>query len=153
MTVVVQFGFAMTPRWSPTSCALISGMTSGTCGSIRKAEDLSITIASALPATGTYSRETPPPALKNAMSILSNDAASSFSTEIDSPRNCYRFPHGTCRTDGTQSCHRKISPFEHAQQFATSGAGRAHNGDVITSHEHRDCNAVTGFCRELKRLE
>jgi len=47
ITVVVQFGFAMTPRWSFTSSALISGMTSGTCGSIRNAEDLSIAIASA----------------------------------------------------------------------------------------------------------
>ncbi len=53
ITVVVQFGFAMIPRWSLTSSALISGMTSGTCGSIRNAEDLSIAMASAWHAIGT----------------------------------------------------------------------------------------------------
>ena len=87
ITVVVQFGFAMIPRWSLTSSALISGMTSGTCGSIRNAEDLSIAMASAWHAIGTWLRETSPPALKKAMSIFSNDAASSFSTGIESPQN------------------------------------------------------------------
>src|SRR6266852_6119885 len=52
------------------------------------------------------------------------------------------FSDGTRRTNRTQTCDRKTSPFQYAQQFSAGSAGRAHDGDVITSHEHVDCNAV-----------
>src|SRR5438046_4625202 len=92
MTVVVQLGFAIVPRWRRTSSALISGITSGTWASIRNAEDLSIAIASAWHAIGTYFLETAPSVQKNAMSILSNDRSASFSMGTDSPRNRTDFP-------------------------------------------------------------
>src|SRR5438552_3116719 len=63
----------MRPRCSFTSCPLISGITSGTSESIRKTDELSITTAPLLRAVGTNFREVSPPALKNAMSTLSND--------------------------------------------------------------------------------
>ena len=43
--IVVQLGFAMMPRCFWISAGLISGTTKGTSGSIRKAEELSITTA------------------------------------------------------------------------------------------------------------
>src|SRR4029077_12084493 len=53
----------------------------------------------------------------------------------------------TRRTNRTQTCEWKTSPFQYAQQFSAGGAGRAHDGDVITSHEHVDCKAVREICR------
>jgi hypothetical protein len=62
-------------------------MTSGTSGSIRKTDELSITTAPALRAIGTNSREIFPPALKNAISILSKEFFPSSSTLIGLSRN------------------------------------------------------------------
>lgn len=82
----VQFGFAIRPRCCRISSPLISGITRGTSCSIRKTDELSITTAPATRASGTYFREISPPALKNAMSILSNEFFPNSSTTIDSPR-------------------------------------------------------------------
>jgi lipoprotein-anchoring transpeptidase ErfK/SrfK len=60
------------------------------------------------------------------------------------------FPDWTDRANRTQTCDWKTSPFQYAQQFSAGGAGRAHDGDVITSHEHVDSNAVTEICRYEK---
>ena len=54
---VVQFGLAMMPRCSLMSLALISGTTSGTWSSMRKALELSTTTQPARAASGAYSRE------------------------------------------------------------------------------------------------
>ena len=50
--IAAQFGLAMMPLWSRMRLALISGITSGTFGSMRKAEELSTTTAPALTAIG-----------------------------------------------------------------------------------------------------
>ena len=47
VTTVVQLGLATMPRCACTAWGLISGTTSGTAGSIRKALDLSTTTAPA----------------------------------------------------------------------------------------------------------
>ena len=43
--IAAQFGLAMIPWWRAISSGLISGTTSGTAGSMRNAEELSITTA------------------------------------------------------------------------------------------------------------
>src|SRR4030067_1048024 len=55
--MVVQFGFAMIPRFRywPIASALISGTTSGMSGSIRKADELSTTTAPEFQAAGAHS--------------------------------------------------------------------------------------------------
>ena len=55
--------------------ALISGMTSGTFGSIRKAEELSTTTAPAFTAIGANLLEMPPPAENSAMSTPSKECS------------------------------------------------------------------------------
>ena len=75
----MQFGQAIIPRWSLSRCALISGTTSGTAGSIRNALDLSITIAPALTAIGANSRDCWAPAENSAKSTPLNEPAVSFS--------------------------------------------------------------------------
>ncbi len=63
-----QLGLAMMPLWSLIRRALISGTTSGTSGSMRKAELLSTTTAPAFTASGAYCLEMPLPAENSAMS-------------------------------------------------------------------------------------
>src|SRR6059058_3428353 len=48
-----QLGLAMIPRWPRRASGLISGTTSGTCGSRRNAEELSMTVAPARPSSTT----------------------------------------------------------------------------------------------------
>ena len=79
-TAAVQFGLAMRPSWRARSCAFTSGTTSGTLGSMRKADELSITIAPAARAAGANSRLRPAPALKKAMSMPLKQSAFSSST-------------------------------------------------------------------------
>src|SRR5438270_6053159 len=57
-----QLGLAMIPRWPRRVSGLISGTTSGTCGSRRKAEELSMTVAPARTASGAKRFEVPDPA-------------------------------------------------------------------------------------------
>jgi len=66
-TAMVQLGLAMS-RWPRAASALISGMTSGTSGSIRKADELSTTTVPDFTAIGAYFFEMPPPAENSAIS-------------------------------------------------------------------------------------
>jgi len=66
---VVQLGLAMMPRWRFTSPALISGTTSGTASSMRKALELSRTTQPALAASGANTLEMLAPALNKAISM------------------------------------------------------------------------------------
>ncbi len=67
--MVEQFGLAMMPSCAAAASGLISGITSGTAGSIRKAEELSTTTAPLFAAAGPSARDVPPPAEKKAMSM------------------------------------------------------------------------------------
>src|SRR3569832_379189 len=83
--IAEQFGFAMMPLWSLMRFALISGSTSGTFGSMRKADELSTTTAPAFTAIGPYFLEIDPPAENSAMSTPSNDFSVSSWMTIFSP--------------------------------------------------------------------
>ena len=87
MTAVVQFGLAMIPWCSRTSAPLISGTTSGTWASIRKALELSTTTHPAFTASGAYSREMAAPALnsatvKGALKVESSNPAVPVATMV-----------------------------------------------------------------------
>src|SRR5471032_1639265 len=83
----VQFGLAMTPLWWARSPGFTSGTTSGTLGSMRKAEELSITIAPAALACGMNSQLRVAPALKKAMSMPLNEVGFTSSTVCGLPLN------------------------------------------------------------------
>src|SRR6266576_4127997 len=67
-TIAAQFGLAMIPLWRAISSGLISGTMSGTAGSMRNAEELSITTALLRTAIGANSRAVLLPAENSAMS-------------------------------------------------------------------------------------
>src|ERR1700737_1153343 len=73
--IAVQFGTAMMPLCSLMRLALISGITSGTFGSMRKADELSMTTAPVFTAMGENFREMPPPAENSAISTPSKEGA------------------------------------------------------------------------------
>ena len=83
---VVQFGLAMMPLCHFTSEALISGTTSGTFSSMRKALELSTTTQPAWTAMGAYSFEMLPPALNSAMSMPAKESFVSSATVFSAPR-------------------------------------------------------------------
>src|SRR3990170_438735 len=85
VTMVVQLGQATIPRWPAIACALISGTTRGTDGSMRKALDLSTTTAPDLTASGAYSLDWAEPAEKRATWTPLNASGPTFSTRIFSP--------------------------------------------------------------------
>src|SRR5712691_11549235 len=92
VTMVVQFGEATMPRWVRTACALISGTTSGTSGSIRNALDLSTTVAPAATRRGAISRDWAEPAEQNAISTPLKADASTRRTGRASPRKVTVLP-------------------------------------------------------------
>src|SRR5690606_29163411 len=89
--MVEQLGLAMIPRGR---CAAASGLTSattsGTSGSWRKAEELSITTAPAAANRGACSFETSPPAANSAMSTpAGSNAARSCTSSSSSPKSTW----------------------------------------------------------------
>ena len=84
--IVVQFGFAMIPlRASTTTSGFTSDTTSGTSGSSRHADELSMTTAPAAAKRGACSLDVPPPAEKIAMSIPERSALATSSTTTSCP--------------------------------------------------------------------
>jgi hypothetical protein len=90
--IAVQFGTAMMPLCSAMRPALISGITSGTSGSIRKADELSTTTAPAFTAMGENFLEMPPPAENSAISTPSNEVSESSSMRTFCPRKSMVLP-------------------------------------------------------------
>jgi hypothetical protein len=72
--------------------ALISGITNGTFGSIRKADELSMTTAPHLTAIGENLLETLLPAENSAMSTPSKEFSTSSSMTISCPRKASLLP-------------------------------------------------------------
>ena len=81
-TIVVQLGLAMIPLCLKASSLLTSATTSGTSGSIRKADELSTTMAPASANAGAYWRLRSPPAEKRAMSMPAGSAVARSSTSM-----------------------------------------------------------------------
>jgi hypothetical protein len=84
--IAEQLGTAMMPLCSAMRLPLISGIASGTLGSMRKAEELSMTTAPAFTAIGENFRETPLPAENSAISTPSKELSRSSSISMVSPR-------------------------------------------------------------------
>ena len=89
--MVEQFGLAMMPLCFAISSGLISGITSGTSGSMRKVEELSMTTAPRFAASGARVLLMLPPA-KRAMSIFSKDSGFASSTVYSFPFTSTFFP-------------------------------------------------------------
>ena len=85
--MVVQLGLAMMPLriWS-MACGLTSLTTSGTSGSMRHADELSMTTAPASAYLGASALDVAPPAENSAMSMPVRSASAASSTTISSPR-------------------------------------------------------------------
>ena len=84
--MVVQLGLAMMPlRATWIAFGLTSETTSGTSGSIRKAEELSTTVTPALAKRGASARDVVAPAEKSAMSRPDGSAVEASSTVISRP--------------------------------------------------------------------
>ena len=80
-TMVVQFGLATMPLgMSRSASALASGTTSGTSGSMRQADELSMTVAPAAASRGASSRDTDAGAEHSARSMPERSAVSASST-------------------------------------------------------------------------
>jgi hypothetical protein len=82
--IVVQFGLAMMPfgRLPASRAKLTSETTSGTSGSLRQAEELSITTTPAAANRGAWTRDIVAPAENSAMSRPLGSAVSESSTSI-----------------------------------------------------------------------
>jgi hypothetical protein len=72
--------------------AFTSGTTSGTCGSILHAEELSTTVAPSSAARGAHSSERDPPAENSATSTPSNEPGFGASTVYVRPPHSSRVP-------------------------------------------------------------
>jgi len=108
MASVVQLGLATMPSgWSSACWGLTSASTSGTCGCMRQALELSTTTAPRAAATGAHSREIPPPAENSARPAPSNTSGASGRTSTCSPRKGSSRPtersEATSRTSPTGS--------------------------------------------------
>ena len=133
--IAAQFGLAMMPLWSRMRPALISGITSGTFGSIRKADELSTTTAPAFTAIGANLREMPPPAENSAMSTPSEGVLGQLldddllAAEVDGLA-------GRARTrQRLQLADAKAAPVHGGDEFGADSAGHAGNGyNGIVTH-------------------
>src|SRR6476620_988317 len=84
--IVVQLGFAIIPlRAVRAADAFTSATTSGTSGSIRHADELSITVTAAAANRGACTRDIEAPAENSARSNPAGSAASASSTTISVP--------------------------------------------------------------------
>src|SRR5580658_5127992 len=85
--IAQQLGLAMMPAWPRIASGLISGTTNGTLVSMRKAEELSTTVAPARTAIGAKRLEVLPPAEKSARSTPAKLASVSSCTVSGLPQN------------------------------------------------------------------
>src|SRR5262249_30768432 len=90
--MAVQFGFAMRPWWSFAASGLISGITRGTSGSIRNADELSMQTVPFAAAAGSSSRDAAPPHDTSATSTPSHHPSPLARTSISLSRNGIREP-------------------------------------------------------------
>ena len=124
----------MMPLCSRMRPALISGITSGTFGSIRKADELSTTTAPAFTAIGANFREMPPPAENSAMSTPWKEFSVSSSITICWPRKSMVLPAERALASAFSLPTRKSALVHGGDEFGADGAGHAgngHNGIVL----------------------
>ena len=138
--IAEQFGLAMMPLCSRMRRALISGMTSGTSGSMRKADELSTTTAPAFTAIGAYFREMLPPAENSAMSTPSKECSvsSSITTLLAAEFDGLAGRAGAGQR--LQPADAEIALVHGGDEFGADGAGDADNG-----HDWDRCSRWSSF--------
>src|SRR5687768_8673182 len=99
--MVEQLGFAMILSFLVRMSALISGTINGLEGSIRHADELSITVMPASAKRGAHSSDVPPPAENKAREGLAAIASAMLITLNFFPLNSISLP--TDRSDATGS--------------------------------------------------
>ena len=134
--MVVQFGLAMMPlRISPSACGLTSLTISGTSGSRRQAELLSMTVTPAAANRGACAFEVVAPAEKSAMSRPVGSAVAASSTVI-SPS-----PHGSVLPAERAEAKNRSS----LKREVPLGEDLAHHGaDLAGGADDADPQAVAG---------
>ena len=91
--MVVQFGFAIMPFGAVRAASGFTSLTtSGTSGSIRNADELSITVTPAAANRGANSRDDDAPAENRAMSRPDGSAVEASSTVMSEPLNATVVP-------------------------------------------------------------
>jgi hypothetical protein len=92
MMIVEQFGLAIIPLCEAIASGLISGMTNGTSGFMRNADELSMTTVPACTAQGANCLLRLLPAEKKAMSMPWNESSRSGSTRTRAPQKRISLP-------------------------------------------------------------
>ena len=109
-TMVVQLGLATIPLAIVASAdSLTSGTTRGTSGSIRQADELSITTAPAAAKRGASCREAVAPLEKRAMSMPEGSAVAASSTTTSVPRKASVRPADRAEAKRRQTAARKAA--------------------------------------------
>src|SRR5687768_6258135 len=112
--IVEQFGFAMIPSWPARSSGLTWLTTSGMAGSIRQADELSMTVAPRAAAWGARAREMSAPALKSAMSTPSKASGTASWISISRPST------RTTRPADRPEARSRSSPIGNARSPSTA---------------------------------
>ena len=130
-TMVVQFGLATMPLgMSSRAWALTSGTTSGTSGSMRQADELSITMAPAAATTGASSLEVDAPAENRAMSMPDQSAVAASSTSISASPKRSATPGRPARGHQAELVDRELALGQHGPHDAADLPGRPDDGDL-----------------------
>ena len=134
--MAAQFGLAMMPLWSRMRFALISGITSGTFGSIRKAEELSTTTAPALTAIGAI-------LLRDAAAGGEQGDVDAFEGALGQLLDDDVLPAERHRLAGRAGAGQRL-------ELADAKAALVHGGDEFGAHrtgdaDNRDDGIVTHF--------
>ena len=137
----------MIPMWPSRSSGLTCDTTSGTVGSIRQADELSITVAPCATAAGASSFETSAPAEKRAMSTPSKASG------VASPISCvWPSTETVLPTDLPDASRRnrptgKLSFVEDLDHGPADDAGGSDDGDgegFVVHLKHGSADAVAG---------
>ncbi len=129
--IVVQFGLATIPWFCAIASGLTSETTSGTSGSMRHCEELSITIAPALAKRGAHSFEVAEPAENRATSKPAIASSLSACTTRPAPAPSSVRPAERSEAKGTSSDGRETAILEDAQDLLSDDAGGADDGDAM----------------------
>src|SRR5688500_16635147 len=106
--MVEQLGLAMILSAAPNTCAFTSGTINFLEGSIRQAEELSITVIPASANLGAHSSEVLPPAEDKATAGLAAMPSAMLTTLYFFPLNSTSFPTDLSEATGTSSVTGKF---------------------------------------------
>ena len=134
--MVEQFGLAMIPLWVLMASGLISGITRGTSGSIRKADELSTTTAPASTAAGANSFAPPPTGAEQRDLDALETVLRQFLNRIFLTLEGDLLTLGAAAGKHLERAEREVTLFENTQEFLTDRTGHSCNCQ-LTSHVHK----------------